>query len=486
MSVCGVVALNWLYASMLHRFNLEVAIFVDNWSWSTDCHEVHTVGMAETVELVRALRLRVDWAKAFAWAASKEGEAWWRAHGPSILPAHAELHLLRDARDLGAAMTYRGRQRMGCVATRLSEGGARLKRLSPEPRSVKGKARLIQTSVWPAAFYGAESHCIGQVRLRRLRGFACRALVGPHAQASPYLALGALCTWVQDPEAYLLTQALRTLQRLCHAQPQLFRSILDLAAQASGSPGAVRGPATALKALLSRNDWSLSAEGVCKMPGNYVLRLATASKVDIARVVANFWSERVRKEVAHRNGLHAVGVPHPALTAKALGAFPPLQQKVLARHVVGAFQSAASKRLWLESEVGLCPACGAPEDKWHRFVECSCFQEVRARHAEALHALQDLYPHWVQCPFATRPDEVDILNLVFATRPPPAPHHAEANHFLFTDGTSTHPKDPIPRQAAWAVISDDPTTKPWPELRCARPCRLLAWPSLLQCPRVVS
>ena len=84
-------------------------------------------------------------------------------------------------------------------------------------------------------------------------------------------------------------------------------------------------------------------------------------------MVANFWSERVCVEVAHRNGLHSAGVPHPSLTAKALASFTPTQQKVLARHIVGAFQSAASRRVWSGEEEGMCPACGAPEDKWHRF-----------------------------------------------------------------------------------------------------------------------
>ena len=335
MSVCAVVALNWLYATMLERFSLSVALFVDNWSWCTDCHEVHTVGLAETCSLVDALRLQVDWAKAFAWATAREGEAWWKQHGGGLLPGSHEIHLLRNARDLGTSMTYRGCQRLGCLSSRLAEGEARLKRLSPEPRSLASKSRLIQTSVWPAAFYGAEGHCIGLARIRRLRSFACRALIGPHSQASPFLALGALGCSVQDPEAYLLAQALRTMQRLSHLHPALYQSVLALAASSTGAPGTVRGPATAFKAILVRNHWSLTEAGLCKAPGNHRLCLSTASRADVARMVTNVWTERVRVEVMHRNGLHGVGVPRPALTGRALAGFTPPQQKVLARHVVG-------------------------------------------------------------------------------------------------------------------------------------------------------
>ena len=66
--------------------------------------------------------------------------------------------------------------------------------------------------------------------------------------------------------------------------------------------------------------------------------MSSASRADVARMVANVWAERVRVEVMHRNGLHGVGVPHPPLTARALAGFTPPQQKILARHVVGGFQ----------------------------------------------------------------------------------------------------------------------------------------------------
>ena len=466
LSVAAIVALNWLYATQLQRFDLEAALFVDNWSWTTDQYEIHAVGVAETLDLVAALRLQVDWKKAFVWSVQAEGEQWWTENGPHLFPPGVAVPALRHARDLGASMHYRGRQRLGCLTSRLHEGEVRLKRLAQEPRSIASKAVLVQTSVWPAAFYAAESHCIGQTRIRRLRGFACRALVGAHAQASPLLALGALCGRVQDPEAYLLCQALRTLQGLCHSRPALFASVVALAASSSGTPGSVKGPATALKTLLTRNGWTLDFAGCCKGPGHYRIDLRTVSRADITRSVNRAWAERVRAEVAHRNGLCGVGTPDPQLTFRVLSRFSPLQQKLLARHVVGAFQSGASKQLWSSDLCGLCPGCGQPEDKRHRFLECPCHDDLRVRHPDAIRALADTFPHWVHCPYAVVPDSVDVLTLVFQSRPAPVLPAAEASRLAgdrrsqlvcYTDGTCASPAISHARHAAWAVVCDDST-----------------------------
>ena len=176
------------------------------------------------------------------------------------------------------------------------------------------------------------------------------------------------------------------------------------------------------------------------------------------------WAERVRLEVSHRNGLSGVGTPDAALTFRALSSFSPLQQKILARHVVGAFQSGASRQIWSEDLCGLCPGCGQPEDKRHRFLECPCHDLVRVRHPDAVRALSDTYPHWVHCPYAVVPDQVDILTLIFQTRPAPSSPDSEAILLkaegrtqlrLYTDGTCASPAVPHARHAGWAVVCDD-------------------------------
>ena len=50
------------------------------------------------------------------------------------------------------------------------------------------------------------------------------------------------------------------------------------------------------------------------------------------------------------------------------------------------------------------------------------FEGLRGRHHEAVHTLRELQPHWIYCPYATVPAQVDITTLVFMC--PPTAHPA--------------------------------------------------------------
>ena len=180
---------------------------------------------------------------------------------------------------------------------------------------------MIQSAAWPACFYAAEAHAVGLTHLRRLRGTAARVLVGSHRSLSPLLALCTLTPHVQDPECFLLTQALRALRRLFHTDPGVAAEVLLAAVKASGHACSATGPASALKALLSRNGWTLYSCGLCTGHGNVRFSLRTASARDIASAVNTAWAYFVRQAVQHRNGLLQAGVPAVHQTYKALRGF---------------------------------------------------------------------------------------------------------------------------------------------------------------------
>ena len=327
LSVAVAVAISFMFAHLLQDFVRPVA-FVDNWSWITDDPQLHVLGMAETCAVASALRLQVDWSKSFAWSVSDDGMMWWKQHGSDILPAGVPLVILPDARDLGAAMRYRHMGRLCFFRQRLDTGMVRLQRLALQPRPIHTKARLVQSSVWPACFYAAEAHAVGLTHIRRLRGTAARAMVGPHRALSPLLALVALSPHVQDPECYLLTQALRALRRLFHTNLEVAEAFLVAAMESSGHASWATGPASALKALLTRNGWTLHADGLCTGLGNVRFSVRTASASDIASAVNVAWAYFVRQAVQHRNGLARAGVPCGAQTSRVLRMFPVSQSSV--------------------------------------------------------------------------------------------------------------------------------------------------------------
>ena len=456
-SVAAAVAVGWVFSQLISSYDLTPAVFVDNWSWTTDCHEHNAAGLAQTQHLTGALRLSIDWNKSFAWSRDVEGRNWWKDNLHDMCPDGIQVSLLLKAKDLGAAMRYHSSRALGSLRSRMLVAHERLTKLASQPRSLANKAQLIQGAVWPVAFYGSEGFAIGIKHISALRSAAARAMVGPHRQLSPFLAVSALVPGLQDPEAYILTSALRALRHAYHTNRCLALSILDVAQHASGEPGSVTGPGSALKALLRRNGWGLQGL-VVHAPGGFRFRVDAVSTRDIARIVNKAWSYRVRQAVLHRNGLHHVGVPDPCTTARVLKPLGTAAEKVIGRHIVGAFQTEAVKCVWGGSETPYCPYCGAVETHHHRFLRCPAFAPLRQRHPQAVHVLESERPEWIYSPMATLPDVDDVLTLVYHTRPPPKfptgpPVLTEVDghpHLVFfTDGSCKHPTIPCARHATW-------------------------------------
>ena len=458
VSVAAAVAVGWLYSRVIEDYGLSPMIFVDNWAWVSEDHELNTAGVEQTVKFAEAFKLSIDWTKSFGWSRHPDGQKWWRDSCDSIGPPGVTLQVLAEAKDLGAAMRYHGPKVLGALKIRVQEARQRLHRLAVQPRSVANKAKLIQSAIWPVAFFACEGHALGRQQIASLRSAAARTLVGPFQQISSFLALSCLSQSLQDPEVYLLVSAFPALRRASFVDRTMADSILSMAVTATGQPHTVVGPATALKALLVRNGWTLHPSSLLTGPGNVRLHLFTSSSRDIARAVQISWLYHVRATLMHRKGLGSVGVPCPSTCHSVLRALPSSQQRTVALHVVGAFQTSATKFLWGGAVSPACPWCGEDETRPHRFLHCSAFQALRTKHSQAVHILRTHRPEWVYAPFPTVPDEVDILTLIFQSRPPPSWPHASwagggqsvQSLRFFTDGTCAHPTEALASHAAWA------------------------------------
>ena len=203
LSVAAAIACCWMLDRLLSQFSVRPALFVDNWAWCADSHELHGYAVAQLLDFTASLRLSVDWNKSFAWSRDKEGVEWWRNVGRLFLPPGVPLKVLPDAKDLGTAMRYRGVKVFGCLRQRQAEGLRRLRALKFQPRPLQNKARLIQCSIWPAIFYGSEAHCVSLKAMSELRTAAARALVGTHSHTNPHLALSHFGSWFARPGALL-------------------------------------------------------------------------------------------------------------------------------------------------------------------------------------------------------------------------------------------------------------------------------------------
>ena len=174
VSVVAAVALGWLFCQVIQDYAMQPLVFVDNWSWTTDDHELNAAALEQTYQLTQSLRLRIDWRKSFGWSRHVEGQKWWRQHAGHLSPTAEPLAVLAEAKDLGAAMRYRNSRALGTLKSRILEAHHKLARLASQPRSIQNKAQLIQTAVWPAALYACEGHAVGVKHVHALRSAAAR------------------------------------------------------------------------------------------------------------------------------------------------------------------------------------------------------------------------------------------------------------------------------------------------------------------------
>ncbi|CAE7392400.1 unnamed protein product, partial [Symbiodinium necroappetens] len=394
--------------------------YVDNWSWSGTDRKVLLRTIPRAVCFLQSQALPIDWSKSYTWATNNSGRKWWGKVGEQLFPPGAKVKCVSEVRDLGVAFKYDGLAHAGSRSARLQDGLERLDRLRHQPRSPSLKASMIQRGVWAACLYGAEGHCFTKAEYQLLRGRAARPLL--------------------DPQLYCLDQQLQQLRRTCRADPDLAFSVLELASQ-DRQPKGYQGPASALRKALDRVGLTLTSAGILKGSDNSWADVTCCRASEIRELLQRSWVGYVQQQVAHRNGLAAAPEIYTAGTAQLFGRLSPSEQMVIARHVTGAFSSAAAKNKWQVDIAETCPFCGARQTKAHKFLSCPAFHHVRAEFSAELEYVAEHRPSWIHAPYASLPPDLEIVRLVFATR-------------FFTDGSCRHPSLPLVSHAGWAVVMD--------------------------------
>ena len=469
LSVLCMVALCWYLAEQPRPADAALFTYVDNLSWTACCPASLQCVLETAIRFCRSLLLPIDWNKSFAWATASKLHRWLEGAAQLVLPPEAKLKVVKGAKDLGVMFRFRAKGSPGAVASRFEEGRRRLRQLQGMCRPLLCKARLIQSSIWPATFYGMEASAISTAAVQGLRSAAAHAMLGDHSAMSPILALSAITPVVDDPAVFLLAQAICALQRQLKLQPAsgekwLNRTIAALADKRTCSIG----PATGLAQLLKQSDWSLHQDGLAKGPGHVWFSVRHSPARTIRAALRQAWREQVPAAVAHRNGMRFSGVPAPHLTHKALQSFDAGAQVHLARIVAGALLSGAAKATWDPLQSSACPMCGALDTKHHRLLHCPATEQARRPFQALLDVIAQETPEWFHCPFPGSHAAEPFLRLLWRSRAviapaivPAAPPSLEAagEVHLFTDGTCANPVCPEARHAAWAVIL---YVGPWP------------------------
>ncbi|CAE7340139.1 unnamed protein product [Symbiodinium necroappetens] len=459
LSVVAQVAVCWAAQVQHMSFGAEQSSYVDNFTWTGTTVESLTKALITAQGFCSSLALPIDWTKSFAWSTDRKLRQWLAGPAQQLLPPDSQLAVVQSAKDLGVAFKFRRLNSLDAAAKRLAEGHRRLTELQRPGVALLHKARIIQTSIWPATFYGFEARLLSSDRVCKLRTGACRALIGPRPSASPLLTLSVLTPQITDPEVYLLCQALLALQRMMFCRPELAHQWLAVTTAALVSPQRPIGPATALAGLLRRNDWSLDVDGTAKGPGNTCFNLLTDPPRMIRAALRTAWLDLVPAKVRDRNGLQRVQCPAPDICHRILARFPDGLQVHLAQSAVGGFMSNAARATWDPLQCPQCDLCGMLDSKHHRLLECPIAAPLRRMYQPLLDWVLAEQPHWLHCPFPTAHEDEGFLRLFWRSRrmiaPNPQAHlrtFLPAEVHLFTDGSCQRPEVPAARHAAWAVI----------------------------------
>ena len=216
LSVVAMAALCYCAAHLLDLEQVSFKTYVDNWSWQAGNPAHLQTATPAILDLLADLRLQVDWKKTYTWSTTKRGRTWLQGRGQDLFPTDLPVPVTVARAELGTPLQFSRTIDVATRNDRLQEGLDRLRRLAKQPRPLLERASIIQSSVWPATFWGAEGHCHSLAEVAMLRSAAAFAFIGEHKTMSPFLALGAVTNRVQDPQLFLVEQQLQQLRRaLC-------------------------------------------------------------------------------------------------------------------------------------------------------------------------------------------------------------------------------------------------------------------------------
>eukprot|EP00435_Cladocopium_sp_Y103_P066489 s149_g28.t1 len=453
LSVLAMLALATAFHAQTANEEVSPHGYADNWGWMTFHIPSHKKAFAHTLRFAASLKLEIDFQKSWHWGITREFreacESLALLFPSGDVPVKIESHV----RDLGERFHYNGNIHLANVKDKILEAERRIKRVKNLPLDVSSKAALIQASVWPMALYSADTAYLGLQHFQTLRSAALFAFVGKCNFASPWLACFSLSTRLLDPLLYVVLVALRATRRLATICFETAISIVRLAASFSG----VRpfGPATTLRKYLDTLGWSIDSEGTLTGPEHMTVNLLTDSTDVICRAFIAAWPHFLVQNLS-RKGTGDY-IPHPSITAKCMVKFPPRDQGILVRNLVGGFQTGMTQKQWDTDATEKCPLCGEDDARPHRLLNCQALSDVRNQCEEAVEISQDIRPEWVYVPLARSSPDLPLQRAFVKTIPP----CLELSHFeasssvvFYTDGGAIHPHDPDARLASWAVVSD--------------------------------
>ena len=455
LSVCSMLVLSSAYYWLIRSPNLDPFCYADNWSYLTSSQRENYQAFTRIRQLALNLRLQIDYQKSWAWGTTKVAREKWQETLQDVMENPDDVRILNSAKDLGCMCHYTKQVVLGHLKEKFLSAATRCKRLTHVATDLPQKASLIQTAIWPHAFFGAESQLVGENHFKELRRAATTALVGPEQQASSWLAMQFLSLRLQDPLLYVICTALSFLRRMFTHHPETAQLFLEAVCTHTGNP---HGPAGALACYLHRVQWKITSDGLVICPSQIRISVKHDTPGAIRKWLRRAWDDVVYDRIRHRKGV--TNVPfHADLFHKVLHKLTPTEIKILAKDITGGYQVGAVKAQWSSTTDGNCPYCQKLDTHSHRQLQCPDFEQVRNTHPSAIQILR-ANPYMLHFPLPLQHESVSRLRSLLCQRgqvPCVATIETTTRSiFLYTDGSADTPSVTEFQRAAWSVIQYNP------------------------------
>jgi hypothetical protein len=467
MSVLIMISLATLWTcSMLARtrrtLDISLSAYADNWGWIVNHHDGITQGITTTLIILDAAKLQIDWGKTWFFSTCNSTA---RTIAEMLLPFTPHpVERKTSANDLGYQMQYSGQSKLGVIKTRLENGTARLDRLRLRPHDVEVKEHMLQSSIFPAMFYGCDIRPISSDSLEAARSKAAHALCGENTNMSPAIVLAITQCGIMDPEFWCIKHTVFAAKRFLAKQSQeMISKFLEHAATFRGNLAQVRGPASCLAFCLNELGWSITKTGDLLATPFISIPILHASFNRIEKFLTRAWQTKLVMLKTNKKSLFHMPDMDIQETTKVLKSFEPQDRLFLMKEISGAYQTNQQKAKWNSDIDSTCQFCPAEDTKEHRLLTCPIGQSIRENYQDLLQTLETTgttMPSWPVISVHPAADAIQVMHfkqpeteLMQAVAPFLRAQPPDSEIHWFTDGSCFHPTCPT-KFAAYSIILD--------------------------------
>ena len=392
LSVVGMIGIAAFWWHTITVPGIHPMAYADNLSWYADSFHLHRKVLQDTIQVFRMLRIPIGWNKTWIWGTSKADYRSWEQLATDVLPEGVTLQPMHSAVDLGVVIYYSSNNKLLKIADRLKDAMQRLTRLNRQHLSIDVMAKIIQTAVWPKAFYGQELHLLGRHHFTELRSQAARTLLQTTNPGMASLALVFAGSSLDDPEIYVTINAVRAAKALLWnmtlAEQMQF---LRITCQSSGVCANTKGPASALKGYLMRLGVQITPTGDLHFVSGVVLNLKNTPFQVLRQHIRDEWLRDLPLLTSERASVRNAPMIHRRLTQQTLAKFHPSKKLGILREICHTFQLQQQKKHWTEDTSDQCPHCTALDSRRHRATQCEALKDVYQAHEPVIRTLEDLH-----------------------------------------------------------------------------------------------